>query len=94
MRIDLSNFGGGIMTVGAATLTRWGNSQGVIIPKDFCDQLRIRPGDKLEMTLDGTKIVMEPKREHTLEARLAQWDGGRFETHEYGWGEPEGKEIW
>lgn len=82
------------MVIGAATLTRWGNSQGIIIPRDFCDQMKIKPGDKLEMIFDGTKITVKPKCEHTLEARLAQWDGGKFKTQEYDWGEPVGKEIW
>lgn len=82
------------MTVGSATLTRWGNSQGVIIPKDFCEQMRIKPGDKLSMSFDGTKVTIEPRREHTLEARLARWDGGRFETSEYDWGESVGEEAW
>ena len=82
------------MTVGTATLTKWGNSQGVVIPKDFCDQMRIKPGDRLSVSFDGVRVTIEPKRDHTLEARLARWDGGRFETAEYDWGEPVGEEVW
>ena len=33
-------------------LTKWGNSQGVVIPKRFCDHLGIEVGAEMEVSID------------------------------------------
>lgn len=33
-------------------LNKWGNSQGAIIPKRFCDHLGLRVGDEMEVSID------------------------------------------
>ena len=79
-----------------ATIGKWGNASAIRLPQPFCEQLGIGVGDAVQVFLDGNKrIVIEPPAErNTLEARMAGWDGKRFETHEYDWGEPAGKEMW
>ena len=42
------------------TLAKWGNSQGLRIPKEACDLLGIGIGDKARVTVDmsGSRIVL------------------------------------
>jgi AbrB family looped-hinge helix DNA binding protein len=74
------------------TLTKWGNSQGVIIPKSICNHLGLKPGDKVSVTLIDDRISIEPEREFTLTALMQNYDGPMPEA--YDWGEPRGKELW
>lgn len=78
------------MTTG--TLTKWGNSQGVLIPKPLCDQLGIKPGDKLSIDLEDGGITIKPEQEFTLSSLMAGYKGPMPE--EYDWGKPMGKEVW
>lgn len=79
-----------------ATIGKWGNASAIRIPQPFCEQMGIGVGDSVKMFIDGrNRIVIEPAAEqHTLQARMAKWDGKRYETCEYDWGDPVGKEIW
>lgn len=81
-----------VLAMTTGTLNKWGNSQGVIIPKDFCDRLGIKPGDKVNISLKDDKIIIEPEREFTLSALMAGYSGSLPE--EYDWGKPTGKELW
>ena len=74
------------------TLRKWGNSQGVLIPKGLCDRLGIKTGDAISLTIDGDSIVLKPEREHTLSALMAGYAGPMPE--EVDWGAPAGKELW
>lgn len=78
-----------------ATIGKWGNASAICLPQSFREQLGIGVGDAVQIFLDDNKrIVIEPSIEqHTLEARMAGWNGGRFETHEYDWGESANKKI-
>lgn len=42
------------------TLKKWGNSQGVLIPKNLCEYLGIAVGDRLEMEEAHGAITMRP----------------------------------
>ena len=78
-----------------ASIGKWGNAAGVRIPAPFCEQMGVKPGDAVDLRMDGHKLVVErAANAHTLQARMQAWDGTRFETREYGWGEPMGKEVW
>jgi AbrB family looped-hinge helix DNA binding protein len=74
------------------TLKKWGNSQGILIPKSYCEQLAIRPGDKIDLSLDGDKITLRPEKEFTFSALMRGYDGPP--PQEYDWGKPAGKELW
>ena len=47
-------------------VNKWGNSQGVILPKHLCEHVGIQVGDLLEVTVDATSGTIElslaPKR--------------------------------
>ncbi|MBE8190334.1 MAG: AbrB/MazE/SpoVT family DNA-binding domain-containing protein [Candidatus Thioglobus sp.] len=43
-----------------ATVSKWGNSQALRLPKSLINQLSIHPGDLLNIRLDKRKIILEP----------------------------------
>lgn len=82
-------------------VTKWGNSQGVRLPKKILSQIGIdNPVDqKIDMDVEHDKIIIH---KHTGKSKLAQ----RFEgfdldkynkqmhgSREYDWGKDGGKEI-
>ena len=77
------------------TIGEWGNAAAIRIPQPFCEQMGIGIGDSVKMSFDGrNRIVIEPTAEqHTLQARMAEWDGKRYEARECDWGESVGDEI-
>lgn len=91
-----------------ATLTKWGNSQGLLIPKRLCENLGIKPGDKLDITATEESITIVPVRERarrtrfvTIEELFEGYDGAYeppsdwpTEGNEIDWGEPVGGEDW
>ena len=77
------------------TISKWGNAQGVRIPKAYCKQIGVDVGDSVVIRLTDNAIVIEPSREdHTIQGRMRAWDGKRLESPEFDWGEPTGKELW
>ncbi len=43
-----------------ATISKWGNSQGLRFPKDIMKDLHLRVGDKVNIFIENNKIIMEP----------------------------------
>ena len=86
-----------------ATIQRWGNSQGLRIPKAMLEAIGLRENDRVELTQeeDGIRIQKLPQARHrTLEERLTTFYGKpldqieRLEEQEYDWGAAEGQEVW
>ena len=48
-------------------LTRWGNSQGIVIPKKLCESAGFRVGDKIDLTMNPRtgKIEITPQKPTT-----------------------------
>ena len=40
-------------------LARWGNSQGVIIPKHLCEHVGMKVGDRVEIAVDAASGTIE-----------------------------------
>lgn len=87
-----------------ATIQRWGNSQGIRIPKVLLETLHIRENDRVELiqTEDAITIrkVISPTH-RTLEERLTAFYGQPIEKieriengPEVDWGKAEGGEAW
>ncbi len=75
-------------------ITKWGNSQGIRIPKKYLKQLGLRVGDKVELKVENGKLVIVPmklkrKPKIDINALFKEY----IETEEYEWGQV-GKEIW
>ena len=60
-----------------ATIQRWGNSQGLRIPKALLDALGLRENDRVELIQsdDGIQIKKAAAGHRTLEERLVAFYG-------------------
>jgi len=45
-----------------ATISTWGNSQGLRFPKDVMKELHLSVGDKVKVFIENQKIIIEPMR--------------------------------
>ncbi len=43
-----------------ATISKWGNSQGLRFPKDIMKDLHLAIGDKVNIFIENNKVVIEP----------------------------------
>ena len=72
----------------------WGNSQALRIPRAILDELQIREGDEVELTVENGRLTVRPlKPKLTLELLVAGITPENCHG-EIGWGKPIGKEVW
>jgi len=84
------------------TIVKWGNSQGIRIPKALLQSAQIAENDPVDMTLEDKKIIITKiteKKHKTTRERLIEFYGEDFmqkrePQKEFDWGGPVGKEIW
>jgi antitoxin MazE len=84
------------------TIVKWGNSQGIRIPKVFLQSAHLSKNDPVDVTLENEKIIITKsaeKKHKTTRERLIEFYGENFEQikdqqEEFDWGPPVGKEIW
>ena len=83
------------------TIQKWGNSQGIRIPKAFLVSLELKENDTVELSQREDSIVIKKAQPHkTLEERFEEFYGCPFEEiqrvkiEETDWGKPEGTEEW
>lgn len=76
-------------------INKWGNSQGIRIPKKYLEQLGLKVGDKVEIKVEGDKLVIIPvKSRRKPKLDIHQLFKEEYEENEeYNWGKV-GKEIW
>ena len=53
-----------------ATLSNWGNSQGLRFPKDILKELSLSVGDKLKIFVENQKIIIEPIKEERVKYNI------------------------
>jgi len=86
------------------TIAKWGNSQGIRLPKNFLENLELKDNDTVEILLDNDKIIIQKKYQHkSLKQRVEEFHGKDFESvsketpyifEETDWGQPVGEELW
>lgn len=77
------------------TIQKWGNSQGVRIPKTILDNVKWSYNETITISVENGKLVIEkakPERKNIKE--LFENYKEDYKPTEYDWGTPEGKEIW
>ena len=74
------------------TLSKWGNGQGILLPKQLCEKLGLQIGDKLKIDAQEGKLTIKPVKSYRIEDLLEGYTGPKPE--EYDWGKPMGKEMW
>lgn len=76
------------------TIQKWGNSQGVRIPKFILEQLNLNADSDVSITVEDDSIIIRKAKKHvTLAERFADYTG-ETSCGEYDWGEPKGEEVW
>ena len=84
------------------TIVKWGNSQGIRIPKAFLQNIQLAVNDPVDVSLENEKIIITKsteKKHKTTRERLIEFYGEDFEQIKdqqeiIDWGGPAGKEIW
>ena len=79
-----------------AYIQKWGNSQGIRIPKNFLDELEIKEREQVEIILspeDKSLIIRKPKHCKTLRELFENYEGD-YQCEEIEIGEPVGREVW
>lgn len=78
-------------------LQKWGNSQGVRIPKQLLMLASFKEGDDIEIIAEYDKIVIRhPEKlikKYKIEELFAEYNNGNKVIEEE-WGVPSGKEEW
>lgn len=84
------------------TIVKWGNSQGVRLPKALLKNINIAENDPVDVVLENEKIIIKKiiKKSHkTTKQRLIEFYGPKIKQRnitqkEIDWGKPVGNEIW
>lgn len=79
-----------------ATIQKWGNSQGIRIPKAFLEALGMVENDLVELTrVDDNIVIKKVHKEDnlTLDEIFKDYDG-ESAAEEFEWGSPVGREVW
>jgi antitoxin MazE len=76
-------------------LAKWGNSQGIRIPKKMLNSVGIKENTEVELEVKENYIMIKPKIEKDIDYYLSDYDENDRNT--YDWGELEesrGREVW
>ena len=77
------------------TIQKWGNSQGVRIPKIILDTVKWEEDEQIIIIVDNGKLIMEKAKDKrkNIKELFADYQGN-YEPIDVDWGNPEGNEIW
>ena len=77
------------------TLKQWGNSSGILLPKELMNRAGIKQNDTLEAEVIDGRIILTPGFRHrSLSERISEYDGQLNLSGEFDWGDPVGSEVW
>jgi len=74
------------------TISRWGNSLGVRIPKSALEEAELQEGDRVDVVCANGQLVMTKSNRITLEELLVGMDPKH--GHEESFPTPAGNERW
>ena len=86
--------------VSEATIAKWGNSQGIRIPRALMEQLNLNLNDKVEISVaDNTMYIKKSRQYQNLKERMEAFYNEPIEnifvkSTDDDWGNPMGNEIW
>lgn len=75
-------------------IQKWGNSQGIRIPKSILDELGWKEGNEVKLSVENNMLVIEREKKRRSIVELFEGYSGKYISDEVDWGEPVGKEIW
>lgn len=78
------------------TIQKWGNSQGVRIPKILLDSINWSENEEVSINIEEDKLVIKKAKTQNRKniKELFKDYKGEYKPEEIDWGEPEGEEIW
>ena len=77
------------------TLSKWGNSQGIRLPKELLQQVDFLVGASAEVEVKNGEIIIKPiKKKIKYDIKELVKDISVNENREVDWGSREGNEIW
>lgn len=77
------------------SIQKWGNSQGVRIPKMLLDAVKWSENEEVTITVyDGKLIIEKAKKEKESIMELFENYEEEYTPEEVDWGKLEGKEVW
>ena len=76
---------------------KWGNSQGIRIPKNILKNTNIKIGEEVDLVVQVGKIIIEPTNKihgrYNIHDLVKNMPNG-YVPEEENWGKPVGKETW
>ena len=77
------------------TISKWGNSLAVRIPRAIAKHAQLSAGDQVALAVDadGSIVLRSKRRKYALAELVARITPKNRHT-ETDWGRPQGKEIW
>ena len=80
------------------TIQKWGNSQGIRLPKSILDELLLQENDQVEIAAENDSIIIRKaarkrRARKSLEELFANYKG-KYKSEEWDTGKPVGKEVW
>ena len=76
---------------------KWGNSQGLRVPKTVLEDAQMKVGDTVQVSVQGRKIIIETIKQvrgrYTLKELVSQMPKD-YQAEEVDWKTPLGKEEW
>lgn len=78
------------------TVQKWGNSQGIRIPKHILDEVDCSIGTEFDVNVkDGVIVLKKADAPLKIDLKKAFEEyKGEIPTGEIDWGRPEGEEVW
>ena len=78
------------------TIQKWGNSQGVRIPKMLLDSVNWSENEQITIKVDNGKLIIEKTKDRKRKniKELFKNYKRNYEPEKIDWGEPKGEEIW
>ena len=76
------------------TIKKWGNSQGIIIPKKILKDLNLSVGEAIDLEVFNNQIILKKKHEiNTIYDLFQNYDGGYFKADLVDFKEDMGREV-
>lgn len=79
------------------SIQKWGNSQGIRIPKYLLDAVNLTTNDEIVIRAESDMLIIEKAAptaaRKTIKELFANYDG-EYKPREIDWGEQAGKEVW
>lgn len=76
------------------TIQKWGNSQGIRIPKVILDTVKWDENEEIIILVENEKLIIEKANNRKNIKELFKDYKGKYEPVEMDWGETVGDEIW